>query len=399
MSNEVEVVSDGEGAFVIGPDNDVHQFMKQHGIADTARPFDFWRLRKILSAGAILLEGSSAIAEQSSMYLKLTPESKQRLIDAGGLMPTKIKGISHAMLGKTGDASMKWLQVDSKLSSSIITNPATLAGIGGILSQAVRQVEAQELRKFFIRIDDKLDSIHRNQRNTILAQVQAAAVQLEEAQIMRSNGGDPRTLWDKVRGTESDVIKVREQILLELAGITKKARQENKPKKLTKLLKETENDIDIHLSVLSKCLELEDLFQVIEIDHVMTTAADFSEGHLKGASEARKRRREDVMDRTKSLINELDRVASDAISNTIIHPIAARSITDSVNIIRERIEEFYEPLGKNINRVEIELISWHKALRQPAQIYTAIEEIGPWVQPFLPAIIKGGATLFKSRSK
>lgn len=142
MSDEVEIVSDGEGALVVGSNKAARRFLKQHGLAKVADSFDLERLRKTLGVSSDLLDSVSTIAEQSAMYLKLRPESTQRLKDAGGLMSTKTKGISHAMLGKTGDSSMKWLQVDTK-ASSLVTNPAVLAGIGGLMSQAAQQAEAE----------------------------------------------------------------------------------------------------------------------------------------------------------------------------------------------------------------------------------------------------------------
>lgn len=141
MSDEVEVVGDGEGALVVGSNKAVRRFLKHHGLAKVADSFDLERLRKTLGVGSNLLESVSTIAEQSAMYLKLTPESAQRLKDAGALTSTRTNGISHAMLGKTGDSSMKRLQVDTK-ASSLIPNPAVLAGEPLKLVQSLRNLSA-----------------------------------------------------------------------------------------------------------------------------------------------------------------------------------------------------------------------------------------------------------------
>lgn len=147
------------------------------------------------------------------MYLKLTPESAKRLKDAGGLMKTKAKGVSHAMLGKTGKTSIKWLQVEDG-TASLFTTPAVLSGVGGLMSQFAQQAEAQELRALLISIGEKLDGVRRAQRDDVLAQMEGAVAEIEEAMTLRKHGGDPRTLWDKVSGASVAIKKVQNNALL-----------------------------------------------------------------------------------------------------------------------------------------------------------------------------------------
>ena len=375
MSDEVEVVSDGEGTLVIGPKNAVQRFLEQHGLATIAESFELDRLRKTLSVGSDLLESVSTIAEQSAMYLKLTPESTKRLKDAGGLMSTKTKGISHAMLGKTGDTSMKWLQVDAKV-SSMMTNPAVLAGIGGLMSQFVQQAEAQELREYLLSIDGKLDDVRRAQRNVVIARMQTAAAQIEDAQTLRENGGDPRTLWDKVQGAHSVIMNVQEETLLALGSLAEKAQNEDKPGAIKKLTGNIEQEVIMHLAVLARCFELEDEFRIIELDHVMATALDYLEGHRQGLADNREKRRNNVLGKTQMLMHELDRAGAIANENILLHSRAARAIVGSLNSTAESIEGFHEPLGVAIERDEMRTVPWREAWRDPSQRKTAGKEAG-----------------------
>jgi hypothetical protein len=125
MSGEIELVSDGDGVVVIGRRSAVERFLDHAGLLPEADEFALGRLSSVLKAGADVAKTASGIAEQSARYLKLTPESAKRLQDAGGLMKTKTKGISHAMLGETGTKSLKWLQVEDG-PASLLTNPAVL---------------------------------------------------------------------------------------------------------------------------------------------------------------------------------------------------------------------------------------------------------------------------------
>ncbi|MDK8243475.1 hypothetical protein [Corynebacterium sp. UMB10321] len=375
MSDKVEIVSDGEGALVLGSRKAVRRFLKQHGLANAADSFNLERLNKVLGVGSDLLESVSNIAEQSAMYLKLTPESAQRLRDSGGLMPTKTKGISHAMLGKTGDRSMKWLQVDTK-ASSLISNPRMLAGVAGLMSQVAHQTEAQEFREFLVRIEGKLDDVRRSQRNAVIAQMQSAAGQIKEAQNLREKGGDPRTLWDKVQGAHSTISNVQEEALLALEDLVEKAQAEEKPRAIKKTTREIEQEVALHLAVLARCFELEDQFRIIELDHVMATAPDYLEGHRQGLMKNREQRRGKILGRTRPLMHQLDRCGAVANENIILHSRQAQAIIASLNSTAETIREFHESLGVTVERDNIAAVTRSEAWRDPNQRKVARKEAG-----------------------
>ncbi len=105
-------------------------------------------------------------------------------------MKTKVKGISHAMLGDPGKVN-KWLQVEDG-PAALLTNPAVLSGVGGLLSQFAHQGEAQQLKALLVRMDEKLDEVQRTQRDAVLARLFRAAAAIEEAMIIREHGGERR---------------------------------------------------------------------------------------------------------------------------------------------------------------------------------------------------------------
>lgn len=108
MANEIELVGDGDGVLVTGDRSAVARFLGHVGLLDQAHEVDLARISTIAKTGSEALATVSGIVEQSAMYLKLTPESTARLKSGGGLMKTKTKGISHAMLGESGKKSLKW---------------------------------------------------------------------------------------------------------------------------------------------------------------------------------------------------------------------------------------------------------------------------------------------------
>ncbi len=99
MVGEIELVSDGDGLVVVGNRSAVERFLDHAGLLPYAEAFGLGKLSTVLKYGAEVANTAADTTEQSALYLKLTPESAKRLKDAGGLMKTKTKGISHAMLG------------------------------------------------------------------------------------------------------------------------------------------------------------------------------------------------------------------------------------------------------------------------------------------------------------
>ena len=114
MSAEIEIVSDGDGALILGDENAIQEFSAQYGLSEWDRRVRLDRLSRWLHLGTEAANWITQIAQQSGMYVKLTPESVEVLKKAGGLMSTAKKGASHLMLGKTGDHSMKWLQAHAE---------------------------------------------------------------------------------------------------------------------------------------------------------------------------------------------------------------------------------------------------------------------------------------------
>ncbi|MCG8150676.1 hypothetical protein GUY44_09310, partial [Pimelobacter simplex] len=303
MSSEIELASDGEGVVVVGDRGTVARFLDGAGLVEQAREFALGKLSITLRAGSDLAEVASGIAEQSAMYLKLTPESAQALKDAGGLMKTKTGGVSHAMLGDPGRIG-KWLQVEDG-PASLLTNPAVLSGVGGLMSQLAQQAEAQELKALLLRIDAKLDDVRRDQRDEVLAKVDRAAVAIEEAMTIHDHGGDPKTLWTKVSGESATILEVQNRALLKLGALAEKVPDLNRPGQIKKTMRELEQEVGLQLSILARCFELQDQFRVVELDFVLATAPESLDGHRRGVAEARENRRASVLETTARLMSQL----------------------------------------------------------------------------------------------
>ena len=383
MSEEVEIISDGDGAVLKGNESALARFLKDHEWLPKARPVSLARLNEMFRSGADVADTLSGVAEQSALYLKLTPESARRLQDAGGLMKTKTKGISHAMLGKTGDHTMKWLQVqDGPL--SLATNPAVLSGIGGLMSQAAQQAEAQELKELIVKLDEKLDDVRRAQKDEVLARMRTAAAEIQEAMTIREHGGDPKTLWDKVSKVSGQITNVQENALAALGALADKVESKEKTGQLRKVVREIEQDVAMQLAILARCFELHDEFHVVELDHVIATAPENLGGHRAGLAKAGQIRRDEVLARTSKLMSQLDRAGEIVNANIILHSRAARDVVGALNVTGELVAEFHFPLGIEIAREELVTVPWREAVIDSRQLKSAGREVGV-------SVLKGGA--------
>lgn len=375
MAGEVELVSDGVGVVVAGDRSAVERFLDHAGLLAEAHAFDLGRLRSIAQTGANASTALAGVIEQSGMYLKLTPESAKRLKDADGLMKTKTKGISHAMLGETGKRSLNWLQVEDG-SRSLLTNPAVLSGVGSLMSQFAQQTEAQDLRALLVRMDEKLDDVRRAQRDAVLAKMRSAAAAIDESMTIRAHGGDPKTLWDKVSGASEAILNVQEDALCALGALADKVEGKSKAGELKRVMRDIEREVAVQLAILGRCLELQDEFGVVELDHVLATAPEKLEGHRLGVSAARDKRRDSVVGRTRPLMSRLDVAGGIANDNILLHARAARSVIDSLNATAVTVNDFYVPLGIEAAPSSREVIPWRAALRDPQQRRTAGKEAG-----------------------
>lgn len=289
-------------------------------------------------------------------------------------MPTKTKGISHAMLGEPG-AINKWLQVDSG-PGSLLTNPALLSGIGGLMTQFAKQAEANELKALLVKIDEKLDDVRRTQRDSVLAKMDRAALAIKEALTIHEHSGNRETAWGKVESESGTIAEVQGSALRALDALADKVAGKKKVGQIANATEEIEFEVSVWLAVLARCFQLQDEFAVLEIDHVLDVAPADIDGHRVGLGAAQQERRALITEKTRKLIERMDSAGAIADSNMLLHVRGARSVVDSVNATASNIDEFHAPLGIDPMRDPMEATRWRSALRDRQQLKNAGLEAG-----------------------
>jgi hypothetical protein len=152
MDNEIQLVSDGDGLAVIGEPKAVETFLRAEALWDVSKKFDLRRLRSVLGIASDIAQATSEIAANSGRWLKLTPESA-RLVKEHGLTETKTPGVSWVMVGVPGKMK-NWLQTEQGV-GSLLTNPAALSGVAGLMAQVAGQQTMAEITNYLDRIDAK----------------------------------------------------------------------------------------------------------------------------------------------------------------------------------------------------------------------------------------------------
>lgn len=375
MADEIELIHDGEGLAVIGESSAVERFLDSVGLLSVSHELRL-DLRAAIDSGAKFAEVASEIAENAGRYVKLTKESARDVKELG-LMPTKTKGISHAILGDPGSIS-KWIQIEDG-PASLLTNPAVLSGAAGIMAQLARQLEAQELKQLLVTIDGKLDDVRRTQRDQVLAKMDRVSFAIEEAMAIRTHGGDRKTAWGKVETESGTLAEVQADALRAIEALADKAHKQTGVGALAKATQEIESEVGVWLAVLARCFQLQNEHAVLELDHVLETAPSSLDGHRLGLDAALQERRNKIVRKTEHLMILLDEAGGDARENVLLHAHAARKVVNAINTVSDSIDEFHTPFGVESHREELTNTRWRDAVRDPQQRRTAAAEAGPKV--------------------
>lgn len=391
MTDEIELICDGEGLAVLGDPTAVKRFLDSEGLRTQSQELRLERLGAALETGSNIAELVSDIYANTGRYVRLTKESAED-VRRFGLMPTSVKGISHAIIGEPGSIS-KWIQIEDG-PASLFMNPAVLSGVAGIMAQIARQQEVRALKKLLVSIDGKLDDLRRGQRDEILAKMDRVVSVIGEAMIIRERGGDRETAWRKVENEVGTIAEVQANALRKIEALADKVGDVDDGTGvgfLKKTTNEIESKVGVWLAVLAQCFRLENERAILELDHVLATNPRHWDGHRIGLSEALHEKRDKAVRKTMDLLERLDRAGTVARSNIILHAPAARSVIDSVNTTNRSLEEFHALLGGESHWKKLVSVRWKDAIRDPNQWRKTAKDVVPTVRTGM--LIAGGIIL------
>ena len=360
MSDEIELISDGDGLAVIGSPTAVERFLAAEGL--TSKELGLSRLGSAVRVGSAAAQVGSEFAANAGRWVKLTKDSAEK-VKKFGLMETKAPGVSHAMIGKPGEIK-QWIQIVKAPGSmvSAITNPANLAGAAGIMSQLAMQQAMDEITDYLATIDEKLDDLLRSQLNQVLARMDGVDLAIREASSVREAVGRvSEVTWSKVQGSSSTILETQGYALRQLKDLTEKIEHKAKVDELVKATKEAETQIHKWLSVLARCFQLHDAMAVLELDRVLDSSPEELDRHRVGLKAARSDRLELISACTEFLLERVAAAVGTANSKVLLNPIQSPAVVEAGNRVVTGVREFHDLLGIESGRQSSEAKRWSGA--------------------------------------
>lgn len=339
MGEEIELVSDGEGVAIFGPQTAVERFVDSMGLSKV----DSTTIRSTVGKGASVAQTGAEIAATSGRWVKLTEQSAQA-VRQFGLTPTKTPGISHAMVGDPGNIK-QWVQITSS-PGAMLTNPAVLAGAAGLMAQIAMQQQMDAIMDYLAVIDEKLDSVLRSQTNQVLARLDGVDLAIREAMSVRDAVGRVSEItWSKVQNSAQLIHETQGYALRQLSDLADKVEEKQRINDLAAIAKDAEAEVQKWLVVLARCFELQDAVGVLELDRVLDASPDELDSHRLGLAAARRDQLERMSAATEYLLARMNAAVTKANSKVLFNPKQSPAVVTSTNNVAVEVQGFHELLG------------------------------------------------------
>ncbi|KWV31130.1 hypothetical protein [Micromonospora rifamycinica] len=342
MENEIELVSDGDGLAVIGHPATVDRFLTGERLP--SKDLGFRRISSTLRTGSTLAKSGSEIAEHSGRWVQLTAESAQAM-KKYNLMKGSGDGISRAVLTDRGKIT-GLLEIVQKNPRTLLTNPAVLTGVAGLMTQLAMQQTMDQITDYLAVIDAKVDAVLRAQTDAVVADMIGVELVIDEALTIRERVGRvSEVTWSKVQTTPIPLARTQAYALRQMDAIAEKLESQTKVGDLVRTTSEAEIKVQEWLAVLARCFQLQDAVAVLEIDRVLDASPEDLEEHRVAIRIARRHRLDLISRSTERLLARMDAAAGTANAKVLLNPTTSRAVVHSTNRVGTAVVEFHGRLG------------------------------------------------------
>lgn len=359
MTNDLELMSDGDGIAIIGNDRDIELFLTSEGLA--SRDLELPRLKTILNAGSAGANLGAIAAEHSGRWVKLSEKSVEAM-KKYDLMKGSKEGLSRGVLRGDG-GKINGLVEFAKGPVSTLTSPAVLAGIGGIMAQMAMKQQMDDINEYLAVIDEKVDDILRAQKDAVIADMIGVDFVIDEAMTVREQvGGVSEVTWSKVQATAMTIARTQAYILRELDAIAEKMERKSSMDSLEKTTALAKSKVQGWLPVLARCFQLQDALGILELDRVLGAAPEELDKHRLGLTTARQNRLDLISRTTERLMARMDAAAGTANKNVLLHPLDSQAAVRSIEYVAVNVVNFRDGLGITSGRDSLEAKKWLAAV-------------------------------------
>jgi len=388
VSDEIEIVSDGEGVAFFGEPREVEKFLNAAGIASKEISVRTTG-GTVLSAGSAAAQAGSQLAANSGRWVKLTEDSAKAL-KLGKAMSGSSGGVSRAIATTSKGKVTKILEfVKPGSVGSVLTNPAMLAGAAGIMAQLAMQQTMEEITQYLAVIDEKVDDVLRAQNDAAISPMIGVGWLIDEAMSTRERVGRvPDETWSQLTGAAQTIATTQAYALRQLDALAEKLEKKGKVGELAKVSHEAEATIEEWLAVLARCFQLQDGLAILELDRVMHSSPDELERHREAIQAGRRNRRNLIASATGRLLERIDNAAAKANEQALLHPRRVSAIVKSGNEVGRGVTDFHARLGIQQDRDALEAKRWLDAVSD------ARVSIAQTVEAGVTAATRVGSTAF-----
>lgn len=362
--SEVELVVDGDGIAVFGSNEAVERFLAPSGLA--SREIDVAKLRSVVGRAGTVIEGVSLVQQNFGRWVKLTEKSAE-LIAKGKTMKGSTERTFRAIVtGKKGiEHQAEFLKMSAGLA---LSNPALLAGLGGIMAQNALQQSMDEITDYLHVIDAKVDDIIRAQKDSAIASIVGADLMLQEAFAVREEVGRVSDInWSKIQALPQTLHTAQAYALRRLDAAVEKIDESKNVKELAEVTKRAKVEAHEWMSVIAHCVKLQDGVGVIELDRVFEAHPEELDSHRRGLQISRDRQRESISRVTAKLMGRIEDAAAYSNSRALQSPLSARKVVDSSNTIIKEIVGLNGALGIEQDHEAINVVKWREAVATTGQ--------------------------------
>lgn len=355
---EVEIISDGDGMVVFGNPAEVERFVKSAG--HPSREFDLRRLSPIVANGGALMQSASEVSANAGRWMKLT-EGSARAAHGATLVQRSGGEFVQATTRAANGQFAKNLQFVAK-PGAMLTNPAILAGVGGIMAQYAMQQAMEEITEYLAKIDAKIDDILRAQKDAVFADMIGVELMIDESMVVRDQVGRvSEVTWSKVQGSAATIARTQAYALRQLDALAEKLERTTKVGDLAELSKEAQDTVVEWLALLARCFQLQEGMGILELDRVLDASPDELDKHRVALQIARQRRRELIAATTTELVARMDTAANRANAKVLMNPLSARVVVTASNEVATGVGELHTSLGLAGAREAVEARRWTSA--------------------------------------
>lgn len=330
LSQEIRLISDGDGLAVVGDSQLVERFLASEGLPSSN--LEVPQVNAILNAVGVAARGASIAASASGRWVQLTDESA-KAIQQWGLMQSSQTGLSMGIVQASGQAHgiKKIVQFasDPGSLSSMALNPLALSNVAALMQQLALQRAINEMKEYLATIDEKVDDVLRAQKDAVIADMIGVDLIVEEAMSVRDHvGGVSDVTWSKVQATSATIARTQAYALRQLDALAQKLESAAGVDEILKAAREAENKGQEWIAIIARCFQLQDSIAVLELDRVMATAPGDLDHHRQGLKVAREQRLATIAASTAQLLSRMNSAASRANAKVLFNPFDSPAVKD-----------------------------------------------------------------------